>query len=413
MTFHYSAARRGHNIIVTAQKDGLPQTLLILQTDSPGHLVARDHQLLEIIQPHRGTPGAITLIDSPDHDAAGILEAIAGCLPRRVSMTSQILLIAAPLVLLVLIILSSSLLHSRPVPVLTSASTSASASTSTSTSAMTRSLSPVPEQEQEQEDLPVPEPSAVKSGIHLATPEPDGEIPAVMEQQRERLPLTLNSVFPDKPSAALTPAQAEEAHPVATAPESTESDKKSTEVAENAEASAARKNLATVLKRNADRGMFTITLSSGHERTLYAFLDPRCPNCRTLEPVLRRLATDFNIVVYPVSVIGGEASASHVAPLLCEKDPQKRAEGWHHLYSADDGMVTPGHRESTPPDEECLKAARAAIDVNNVAFRQFGFPGTPWVLSDTGWHLPATLLQEPGKVSLFLKTINDGEKEHE
>lgn len=402
MTFHYSAARRGHNIIVTAQEYGLPQTLLILQTDSHGHLVARDHQLLEIIPPHRGTPGTITLIDSPDHDAAGILEAIAGCLPRRVSMTSQLWLIA-PLVLFVLIILSPFLPHSRPVPV--------------QESAMTRSLSP--ELVPEQENLPVPEPSAVKSGIQPATPEPDGEIPAVMEQQRERLPLTLNSVFPDKPSAALTPAQTEEAPPVATAPESTESDKKSTEVAkdvenvENAEASAARKNLATVLKRNADRGMFTITLSSGHERTLYAFLDPRCPNCRALEPVLRRLTTDFNIVVYPVSVIGGEASASHVAPLLCEKDPQKRAEGWHHLYSADDGMVTPGHRESTPPDEACLKAARAAIDVNNVAFRQFGFPGTPWVLSDTGWHLPATLLQEPGKVSLFLKTINDGEKEHE
>lgn len=397
MTFLYSAARRGHNIIVTAQKDGLPQTLLILQTDSHGHLVARDHKLLEIIPPHRGTPGTITLIDSPEHDAAGILEAIAGCLPRRVSMTSQLLLVA-PLVLLVLIILSPFLPHSRPVPV------------PVQESAMTRSLSP--ELVPEQENLPVPVPSSVKNDIKPATPEPDGEIPAVMEQQRERLPLTLNSVFPDKPSAALTPAQAEEAHPVAAVPEGAESDK-SAENAENAEATAARKNLATVLKRNADRGMFTITLSSGHKRTLYAFLDPRCPNCRALEPVLRRLATDFNIVVYPVSVIGGEASASHVAPLLCEKDPQKRAEGWHHLYSADDGMVTPGHRKSTPPDEACLKAARAAIDVNNVAFRQFGFPGTPWVLSDTGWHLPATLLQEPGKVSLFLKTINDGEKEHE
>lgn len=399
MTFLYSAARREHNIIVTAQKDGLPQTLLILQTDSHGHLVARDHQLLEIIPPHRGTPGTITLIDSPEHDAAGILEAIAGCLPRRVNVAPHLWLTAL-LVLLVLIILSPFLPHSRSVQA--------------SKSVMIRSLPPGPAPEHI--FLPGLEPSAMKSDIKPATPEPDGEIPAVMEQQRERLPLTLNSVFPDKPSAALTPAQSEEAHPVATAPESTESDKKSTEDAENAEnaeASAARKNLATVLKRNADRGMFTITLSSGHERTLYAFLDPRCPNCRALEPVLRRLTTDFNIVVYPVSVIGGEASASHVAPLLCEKDPQKRAEGWHHLYSADDGMVTPGHRESTPPDEECLKAARAAIDVNNVAFRQFGFPGTPWVLSDTGWHLPATLLQEPGKVSLFLKTINDGEKEHE
>lgn len=395
MTFLYSAARREHNIIVTAQKDGRTQTLLILQTNSHGHLVARDHQLLEITPPHRGTPGTITLIDSPEHDAAGILEAIAGCLPRRVNVALQLWLTAL-LVLLALIILSLFLPHSRPVPV--------------QESAMTRSLSP--ELVPEQENLPVPVPSAVKSGIKPATPEPDGKIPAVMEQQRERLPLTLNSVFPDKPSAALTPAQSEEAHPVATVPEGAENDK-SVEDVENAEASAARKNLATVLKRNADRGMFTITLSSGHERTLYAFLDPRCPNCRALEPVLRRLATDFSIVVYPVSVIGGEASASHVAPLLCEKDPQKRAEGWHHLYSADDGMVTPGLRENTPPDEECLKAARAAIDVNNVAFRQFGFPGTPWVLSDTGWHLPATLLQEPGKVSLFLKTINDGEKEHE
>lgn len=399
MTFLYSAARREHNIIVTAQKDGRTQTLLILQTNSHGHLVARDHQLLEITPPHRGTPETITLIDSPEHDAAGILEAIAGCLPRRVNVAPQLWLTAL-LVLLALIILSPFFPHSRSVQA--------------SKSVMIRSLSPGPAPEQI--FLPGLEPSAVKSGIKPATPEPDGKIPAVMEQQRERLPLTLNNVFPDKPSAALTPAQAEEAHPVATAPERTESDKKSTEDAEdteNAEASAARKNLATVLKRNADRGMFTITLSSGHERTLYAFLDPRCPNCRALEPVLRRLATDFSIVVYPVSVIGGEASASHVAPLLCEKDPQKRAEGWHHLYSADDGMVTPGLRENTPPDEECLKAARAAIDVNNVAFRQFGFPGTPWVLSDTGWHLPATLLQEPGKVSLFLKTINDREKEHE
>ncbi|HFE7523721.1 TPA: DsbC family protein [Salmonella enterica subsp. enterica serovar Newport] len=390
MTFLYSAARREHNIIVTAQKDGRTQTLLILQTNSHGHLVARDHQLLEITPPHRGTPETITLIDSPEHDAAGILEAIAGCLPRRVNVALQLWLTAL-LVLLALIILSPFFPHSRSVQA--------------SKSVMIRSAP-------EQIFLPGLEPSAVKSGIKPATPEPDGKIPAVMEQQRERLPLTLNSVFPDKPSAALTPAQSEEAHPVATVPEGAENDK-SVEDVENAEASAARKNLATVLKRNADRGMFTITLSSGHERTLYAFLDPRCPNCRALEPVLRRLATDFSIVVYPVSVIGGEASASHVAPLLCEKDPQKRAEGWHHLYSADDGMVTPGLRENTPPDEECLKAARAAIDVNNVAFRQFGFPGTPWVLSDTGWHLPATLLQEPGKVSLFLKTINDREKEHE
>lgn len=391
MTFLYSASRRGRNIIVTAQKDGRTQTLAILQTDTPGHLVARGHQLLEILPARMGQPETITLIDSPEHDAAGILTAIAGCHPRRANIVSQLWL-ATPLILLVLFILSSLIYHiqSEPAP------------------AMARSLPPPPSPVKQ--STPAPVPSAVKSGIKPATPEPDGEIPAVMTQQRERLPLTLKAISPDATPAASAVSTETGLPPAASAPVRTEK----AENVENAEATTARKNLATVLKRNADRGMFTINLSSGHERTLYAFLDPRCPNCRALEPVLRRLTRDFNIVVYPVSVIGGEASASHVAPLLCEKDPQKRAEGWHHLYSADEGMVTPGHKKNTLPDEDCLKAARAAIDVNNVAFHQFGFPGTPWVLSDTGWHLPAALLQEPGQVSMFLKTTDDtGEKKDE
>ncbi|HFT8876361.1 TPA: DsbC family protein, partial [Escherichia coli] len=42
----------------------------------------------------------------------------------------------------------------------------------------------------------------------------------------------------------------------------------------------------------------------------------------------------------------------------------------------------------------------------------FGFAGTPWVLSDTGWHLPGGILQETGTLNLFLKTT-DSESGHE
>ncbi|GHL28903.1 hypothetical protein ECZU25_57160 [Escherichia coli] len=91
---------------------------------------------------------------------------------------------------------------------------------------------------------------------------------------------------------------------------------------QHVQAAEARRNLATVLKRNADRGMFTINLSTGHERTLYAFLDPACINCRLLEPALKQLAREFSVVIYPVSVIGGEASTNRTAPLLCEPDSQ-------------------------------------------------------------------------------------------
>ncbi|MGJ3289467.1 DsbC family protein [Klebsiella sp. PL-2018] len=180
----------------------------------------------------------------------------------------------------------------------------------------------------------------------------------------------------------------------------------------DSDAIAARKNLASVLKRNAERGMFTIALSSGHKRTLHAFLDPQCPNCRLMEPALETLASEFNVLVWPVSVIGGDASSKAVAPLLCEKDPQKRIAGWQSLYAADAGMQ-PDATSTPSPDEDCLKAAHAAIDVNNLAFRQFGFAGTPWVISDTGWHLSTGLLASPGTVKLFLNTTDKGTPDDE
>ncbi|QIQ92906.1 hypothetical protein GSH13_30635 (plasmid) [Klebsiella pneumoniae] len=53
------------------------------------------------------------------------------------------------------------------------------------------------------------------------------------------------------------------------------------------------------LQKAAGRGYFTVPLSSGHERTLYVFADPECPNCKNWEPVVEALGNEYNVVVFP------------------------------------------------------------------------------------------------------------------
>lgn len=53
--------------------------------------------------------------------------------------------------------------------------------------------------------------------------------------------------------------------------------------------------------------MFTINLSTGHERTLYAFLITAI-NCRLLEPALKQLAQEFSVV--NLSSRGGRSQAN-------------------------------------------------------------------------------------------------------
>ncbi|MGS9174575.1 IncI1-type conjugal transfer protein TrbB, partial [Salmonella enterica subsp. enterica serovar Infantis] len=57
-------------------------------------------------------------------------------------------------------------------------------------------------------------------------------------------------------------------------------------------------------------------------------------------------------------------------------------------------------------------APTPATPVNHGAVRNVGIAGTPWVLSDTGGHLPTGILQETGTLNLALKTT-DSESGHE
>ena len=330
MTIEYFATRIAKHISVQAiWPGGRTEIIAVLPQDALSGLVTRNNQLIHIAFDAMGTRNRETvLIDKQEHNADQILTAIDSCLrleylmERRFSRTPLFRGIIASVVLFVMATIGFSLF--RYVDRVFWDDTT---------------------------------PEAVQTA---------GEPRLLPPHLNHTVPLNEGIQLPVPPKKDVQVLE-------------------KTITSKNPEAAAARHNLATVLKRNADR--------------------------RLLEPALKRLASDFNVVIYPVSVIGGEESTDRVAPLLCEKDAQKRAAGWHRLYSADNGMMTPSE-ETTPADETCLKAARAAIDVNNVAFRKFGFAGTPWVLSDTGWHLPTGILQETGTLNLFLKTT-DSESGHE
>lgn len=207
---------------------------------------------------------------------------------------------------------------------------------------------------------------------------------AATQHIRDRLPAT-----PDAVTQRQSPAESTE-HPYT-----------------STQATAGEQRLAENLKRADERNIFTVPLSEGHERTLYVFSDPSCPHCRDIEPVLERLSGSFNIRIFPVSVTGGEKSASQAQKVLCESDATARRNAWKALFSPGEEMLFPVKTESedTKAASDCELASRA-VSVNDKAFRAYQFAGTPWVLSDRGQAVPQELLNNATEVALWLK-LND------
>lgn len=356
----YSVVKKGKTITVMYSQDGgVPQALSIFRM--PQLLYIDNNKLLGY---YLSTGESITLLNDPEHNAKTVLDAVAHTLksPGFRSLFSNISAIV--LACAGGVILYSLLSIYRPANTQKIFSEAPIASPAT------------------------PPPGLLPSQLQSGLLTPRQEMQEELAKNRKMLPETPTAALRagNTPAVAITP-------PAPTHTASTLSP---------------RLQMADVLKRNAARGMFTITLSEGHPRTLYAFLDPTCSVCRQMEPAIEKLAQQYNVIIFPVSVVndGGDA-VKRIIPLLCQQDPVKRAAGWQNTFRADAGMHIPGSPETNEPvDDACADAAEAAIGVNNLGFRQFGFSGTPWVLTDTGFHLPTGMLSQPEKIGLFLDTTD-------
>lgn len=172
-----------------------------------------------------------------------------------------------------------------------------------------------------------------------------------------------------------------------------------------------RSTLPDKLRSATDRKLFTVDYSSGHARTLFVFADPRCPNCQRLEASLNRLSDAFNVVVFPVAVIGKEKSIAAITPVLC-LPPEQRKAAWDGLFDPAPGGVNLGksqekqasegvYSKAVQPASEC-DVAQKALGINQVAYEAYRIPGTPWVISDDGRYVPQALLRDPLKLQAFL-----------
>jgi TrbB protein len=143
---------------------------------------------------------------------------------------------------------------------------------------------------------------------------------------------------------------------------------------------------------------------------LYVFEDPNCPNCQRLDPALNALSDAFNVVVFPVAVIGKEKSIAAITPVLC-LPPEQRKAAWTALFDPAVGGLTLGSEEkpapqvsgsSTADQPGPCDTAQKALGINQVAYQAYRIPGTPWVISDDGRYVPQALLKDPRQLQTFM-----------
>lgn len=144
-------------------------------------------------------------------------------------------------------------------------------------------------------------------------------------------------------------------------------------------------------------GHFTVSLSSGHKKTLYVFSDPRCPHCRDFEPRLQELSKTYNIEIFPVSVFADLKSLVRAAPVL-DTDKDKRTAKWAETIRMPLSTLDP---KLDNPTEEPKTDGAMLVNANNTAFMKFQFYGTPTIIADDGRQIPVGVVSDDNLLGQF------------
>ena len=151
--------------------------------------------------------------------------------------------------------------------------------------------------------------------------------------------------------------------------------------------------LIQALAQAAKSGKFTVSLSQGKSHTLYVFSDPLCPHCRAFEPTLERLAADYNIEVFPVSLVGDDAQIAKsgtINQFVLTAEKNERIQRWKKVMM---GEVSAAN--TMPESQEMTER----VNANNQAFGLLGFTGTPSVMTADGKEISLDVIKNPAQLA--------------
>lgn len=227
--------------------------------------------------------------------------------------------------------------------------------------------------------------------------------PSTLSMYQPRAPLTLNTQ--DEPKKLNTSHMP----PVTSVTPAYEAPLASLNPENSTDTLAAR---AGNLKRAADSGRYTISLSSGHSRTIYVFSDPLCPHCQEIEPTLEALTRDYNVVIFPVTLVGKQDTVAAVSPLLCSA-PLKRAPLWENIFRPGIGL-SPATPDTKGPGPGSCADGENAVAINDRAFDYYQLPGTPQLIADDGRDIPFSALTSDDALARFMNApeqeVNNGNR---
>lgn len=182
-------------------------------------------------------------------------------------------------------------------------------------------------------------------------------------------------------------------------PESSESVSLSPEqqlLARNNQLIKPNSELVTLLQKGIKAGDYSFSLGPvkpENKGTLYVFSDPLCPRCQDIEPLLEELSSDYQIQIFPVSLIGTpttiDASSRLVKTVLCEA-PESRGVVWQKIM-----------RDPNTQTADC-ESGPIALKNNIDTYHAYNFIGTPALIRGDGASFDLTKRKSAESVTRWL-----------